>query len=388
MKDWILVNCGNVIDVRDGTHDSPKYVENGFPLVTSKNLINGKLSLNEVSHISQNDFENINKRSKVDIGDILYSMIGSIGNYALMEEEPNFAIKNVALFKFNNDQVFNKFFYHLLNSSSVKKQIENQQKGGTQKFVSLSILRNLEIPLPPLATQKKIAAILDAADAYRQKTKTLIDKYDQLAQSLFLDMFGDPYHNPKQWKWTTIKKITKIVKGITYSPEQVDNSGIIVLRSSNVQKGILDLKDLVRINKNVDEKFWVQRNDILMCNRNGSPKLVGKVAKIPEIVDNMTFGTFMTIVRSSYYEYLYSFFQTNAFRLQIKMQTTVAINQISIPLLENVKVPFPPIALQNQFAERIQLIEAQKQQAQASLQKAEDLFNSLLQRAFKGELVV
>ena len=123
-----------------------------------------------------------------------------------------------------------------------------------------------------------------------------------------------------------------------------------------------------------------------MCNRNGSEKLVGKVAKIPDHNEPMTFGTFMTIVRSPYYNYLFSFFQTEAFRRQIKMQTSVAINQISIPLLESVKVPLPPIELQNKFENFVKQVDKLKFEMEKSLKELEDNFSSLMQRAFKGEL--
>jgi type I restriction enzyme S subunit len=200
-------------------------------------------------------------------------------------------------------------------------------------------------------------------------------------------MFGDTFLNTKNFEMKQIKDVSKLVKGITYSPEQVNDEGIIVLRSSNIQNSKFDLKDIVRVNKSIDEKFLVKPNDILMCNRNGSERLVGKVAKIPNYEEQMTFGTFMTIVRSPYYNYLFSFFQTEGFRRQIKMQTTVAINQISIPLLESVKVPLPPIELQYEFSEFVNQTDKLKFAMEKSLKELENTFNSLMQKAFNGELV-
>ncbi len=170
-------------------------------------------------------------------------------------------------------------------------------------------------------------------------------------KSRFIEMFGDTFLNTKSFEMKQIKDITQIIKGVTYKPEQVSDKGIIVLRSSNIQNSKFDLNDIVRIDKEINEKFLVKYNDIIMCNRNGSERLVGKVAKIPMSSEQMTFGTFMTIIRSPYFNYLFNFFQTEGFRRQIKMQTSVAINQISIPLLESVKVPLPPMELQNKFAE-------------------------------------
>ena len=199
-------------------------------------------------------------------------------------------------------------------------------------------------------------------------------------------MFGDVFLNTKNFEMKQIKDIVTVVKGITYKPNQVNEEGTIVLRSSNIKGSKFDLNDIVRVNKKIDEKFLVEVNDILMCNRNGSERLVGKVAKIPEYNEPMTFGTFMTIIRSPYYNYLFTFFQTEAFRRQIKMQTSVAINQISIPLLESVKVPLPPIELQNQFADFVKQVDKLKFEMEKSLKELEDNFNSLMQKAFKGEL--
>lgn len=169
-------------------------------------------------------------------------------------------------------------------------------------------------------------------------------------QSRFVELFGDPIINPKGFPIRTIDEIAKLNKGITYAPEDVTDEGMIVLRSSNIKGNVFDLTDLVKIKKEISPEKFVHENDILMCNRNGSARLVGKVAMIPKLEENMTFGTFMTIIRSDIYNYLFTFFQTDAFREQIKFQTAVAINQISLPLLASVKVPLPPQELIDEFS--------------------------------------
>ena len=98
MKNWVVKKLGEVYDVRDGTHDSPKYVKEGYALITSKNLKNDSLNYDNVNYITEQDYISINKRSKVDVGDVLFAMIGTIGNPIVIKDEPDFAIKNVALF--------------------------------------------------------------------------------------------------------------------------------------------------------------------------------------------------------------------------------------------------------------------------------------------------
>lgn len=128
--------------------------------------------------------------------------------------------------------------------------------------------------------------------------------------------------------------------GLTYKPEDVvDEDGTIVLRSSNIQDGKLDFGDIVRVSCNVRDKLWVKENDILMCSRNGSAKLVGKTALISNLQENMTFGAFMTIIRTPYNGYLQYFFKSPMFRRQLNSSATTTINQITRSMLDNIDVP-------------------------------------------------
>ncbi len=135
---WKWVKLGDVVDVRDGTHESPKLISIGIPLVTSKNLKLNKIDFDNVSFISNEDHEKIKKRSGVNKGDILFSMIGTIGSLVIVDTDREFSIKNMALFKFDKNHS-NSFFYFILQSNFIKEQIESNQQGGIQKFVSLFV---------------------------------------------------------------------------------------------------------------------------------------------------------------------------------------------------------------------------------------------------------
>ena len=162
--DWEVVRLGDVCDVRDGTHESPKPTTEGKILITSKNLKGGKIDFLDSYHISLEDFEAINKRSKVEKYDILMSMIGTVGEVAFVDIEPNFAIKNVVLFKMDGNEKFSKFLFFFFQSSIGKKHILGSLSGSTQKYITLDFLRNLQIPLPPFTEQEKIAEILSEVD--------------------------------------------------------------------------------------------------------------------------------------------------------------------------------------------------------------------------------
>ncbi|MDO4467890.1 MAG: restriction endonuclease subunit S [Bacillota bacterium] len=174
---WKWVRMQSVLDVRDGTHDSPKYVKTGYPFVTSKNLVDGKICFDTCKYIAEEDFLKFNERSRVDDGDILMAMIGSIGKPVLVEgKNCEFSIKNVALIKFlENSNINNKYILLLL--SFFETYLKSQSTGGVQQFVSLSYLRNLPIPLPPIEEQARIVAKVD-------ELMEEIDEYEKIENQL------------------------------------------------------------------------------------------------------------------------------------------------------------------------------------------------------------
>ena len=186
--EWQEKQLGNVCDVRDGTHDSPKFYSTGKPLVTSKNLLaNGSLDLKNVNLITEEDYEQINKRSKVDVGDILFGMIGTIGNPVMVRSD-GYAIKNVALIK-QQYELLNCFLVYLLNSPYIVHKFSLLNAGNTQKFVALGQIRNLIVPVPSESEQRRIADCLASLDdliaAHSAKLDALKAHKRGLLQQLF-----------------------------------------------------------------------------------------------------------------------------------------------------------------------------------------------------------
>ena len=163
--EWEEELLGTVCDVRDGTHDSPQYYEMGYPLVTSKNVTGGKIDLTDCSLICEADFKKINERSKVDMGDIIMPMIGTVGNPVIVDIEPNFAIKNVSLIKFRADsRVLNTYIHALLQSDYFDDAVLSKVRGGTQKFISLGDIRKLKVLVPPIELQNQFADFANKVD--------------------------------------------------------------------------------------------------------------------------------------------------------------------------------------------------------------------------------
>lgn len=390
---WQWAEAGKVIDIRDGTHDSPKPVEVGIPLVTSKNLKNGKIDFSTCTNISAEDHEQISKRSAVDDGDILYAMIGTIGNPVIVQGDRDFSIKNVALFKFSNSQVFNRYFYHLLGSSLVTQQFEKNARGGTQKFVSLGNIRALQIPLPPLEEQQRIAAILDKADAIHQKRKQAIELADEFLRSVFLDMFGDPVTNPKGWDEQILKNIADIRSGVTKGKKVSPDNAVTLpyMRVANVQDGYLDLTSIqeITVSKKDAEKCKLLKGDILLTE-GGDPDKLGRGHVWSDELDNcihqnhifsVRVNDFDT-VRPKFLSALISSQRGKRYFLKVGKQTT-GIATINKTVLSEF-VPFiPPIELQDKYLKIVQRINENDLKEDSSYS---DFFNSLSQKAFSGQL--
>ena len=186
-----IVELGNVCDVRDGTHDSPKYHNEGYPLVTSKNICNGKIDFSTCNLIQKEDYDKINKRSKVEIGDILMPMIGTVGNPIIINTNNEFAIKNVALIKFkDNSVILNTFVKALLESDYFGRAVLSKTKGGTQKFISLGDIRKLELNLPPIELQNQFAAFVAQVDKSKFAVQKSLEKTQLLFDSLMQEYFG------------------------------------------------------------------------------------------------------------------------------------------------------------------------------------------------------
>lgn len=177
-------------NITDGTHNSPKKVLIGKPLVTSKHLKDGKILYEEANLISKEDFDKINERSKVFKWDILISMIGTVGELALVKEEPKFAIKNIGLFNIGDENLA-KWVYYSLKSSKGQEQILKNLRGSTQQYITLGELRNLEIWYPEIKKREKIVSILSSLDEKIELNRKINQNLEEIVQTLFKRWFID-----------------------------------------------------------------------------------------------------------------------------------------------------------------------------------------------------
>lgn len=287
---------GEITDVRDGTHASPHYVNSGFPLLTSKNISNGCINYHEVNYISEYDFHQINERSKVDVNDILMGMIGTIGNLALVQEKPNFAIKNVALIK-NTGSIDYRFLFQNLQTDYIERELSDNMDGGTQKFISLKKIRNLSITFPTLLNeQDKIGNLfhfLDSTITLHEEKKCQLERLKSaLLQKLFADENGNPAVRFKGFSeaWESRKLFDVIVKIIDFrgrTPKKMglnwSERGHLALSALNVKDGFIDFSTDAHYANEILYKKWMSGNELLkgqVLFTTEAP--MGNVAQVPD----------------------------------------------------------------------------------------------------------
>lgn len=286
-------------------------------------------------------------------------------------------------------QVFSKFVYYYLSGNM--NILENGFKGAGLKHISKDYLENIEISLPPFATQQKIAAILDQASTIVANNRAIVNKYDALTQSLFLDMFGDPVKNEKGWEKDNLNNVcSKITDGTHDTPERL-KEGIKFITGKHIRPFFIDYENSDYVTEEIHNEIFKRCNpefeDILYTNIGVNFATAAlNIVNYEFSMKNVALLKYNRIILNGYY--LTFLLNDENFKDRLKKAFGIGGAQqfLSLSNIKKVEIQIPPIDLQNQFAERVQAIDSQKQQAQLEFAKSEVLFQSLLQQAFKGEL--
>ena len=404
---WKWVRLGDCYDVRDGTHDTPKYVSTGVPLVTSKNLSNGMLDLSNVKFISLEDAKKIDERSKVDRNDILFAMIGTIGNPVIVDVEPNFCIKNMALIKYNKFMDTNYILYLLIKAQDDMKK---EAQGAVQSFVSLSFIRNFPIPLPPLAEQKRIVAKIEELeplvkqydkaetelsalnDSFPEQLKKSILQYaiqgklvaqdanDEPAEALYAQIQAEkqklikegkikkdkplppitddeiPFPIPPSWKWVRLKDIcSQITDGEHTTPKRVDKSLIPLLTAKNIRSGYITYDNVDYVDENTAKKCWERCNprinDIFMT-------CVGYIGRMSILKEQRSFVIVRSValIRSLkiYVDYLKYALEAPFSQMQMAIETKQTAQPcLYLNKINEIIIPLSPIAEQKRIVAKV-----------------------------------
>lgn len=245
--------------------------------------------------------------------------------------------------------------------------------GGLSPTINWKDLKELVFDLPSLEEQKVLADKLWAAYRVKESYRKLLAASDDMVKAKFNKMVLD-----KDWSTEKLPNIATYCIGLTYKPADVCEDGVVVLRSGNIQNAQIDLSDIVRVSTKIRENLFVRENDILMCSRNGSAQLVGKTALIPKLDEPMTYGAFMTVIRSDYNRYLALYFQTDAFRKQLSGAKSSVMNQVTQKMLDEIIVPIPDSRTIDELTRIATQAEVTKASLRRSIESIDCVIKSLI----------
>lgn len=340
------------------------YTGTGFP-IEFQGKKNGKYPFYKVSDISVSNTQqkiflddannyidefdlSILKGNLIPAGTIVFAKIGEalkLNKRAITSCEC--LIDNNVIGIKPDDNIINLlyFYYYLL-----KIDMLHYSESTTLPSVRKSTIEQIKVKIPPIDVQNKRVTILNICHKIIKNQVELIHNLDLLVKSRFVELFGDVVLNTLNWPLVKLSAIAEYRIGLTYKPEEVSSSGVAVLRSGNIQNSQLCYEDTIYVNSKVDPKLLLKKNDILMCARNGSQSLVGKVALIENDISNTTYGAFMMAISSKYYVYLFEYFRSQAFRRLISVGSTTTINQVTTRMLNSIVIPLPDLDTINRFA--------------------------------------
>lgn len=392
---WTDIKLKNEVDlVTKGTTPTSlgkSFTNNGIPFLRAQNVIDGKVRIgNDILYIDNETHNQQLSRSKIYKGDVLLTIAGTIGRTAIVNIENDGLNCNqaVAIIRIGGNKLDANYLCRFLASKNAIKQFNKGKVTATISNLSLTKIKNLNIPLPPLATQKKIAAILDAADEYRQKTKALLEKYDQLTQSIFLDMFGDPVRNEKGWEVMKLDQMGICERGKSkHRPRNAPE--LLGGEYPLIQTGdVSNSKGYISKYNSTYSEFGLKQSRLwpegTLCIT-----IAANIAKTGILEFDACFPDSIVGFKpnlkcnSIFIQHWMSFLQ----KIIEDKAPESAQKNINLKILRELDVICPPIEMQVKFKLIIDEINLNKRCLNKTTTKSENLFQSLLQKAFKGELV-
>lgn len=389
---WKTKELGEFAVTRGGSVNPAKYPDEVFDLLSIPAFDAGIVDVCRGKEIGSS-------KKCVEPNDVLVSkIVPHIRRCWIVPEKSNHRqIASGEWIQFRTTDLFPEFMRHFLVSDPFHSRFMQTISG-----VGGSLLRarpaevyKIQIPLPPLAEQKRIAGILDAADALRAKRRESLAQLDTLLQSTFLTLFGDPVANPMGWPTGSLGEVIKFgPQNGLYKPSKDYGSGTRILRIDGFYDGLVtDIGSLkrVRISEKECETYGLAADEIVI-NRVNSRKYLGKCAIIPSLDEPTVYESNMmrlsVDITRIHPRFLVEFLQTQFIKNQILTAAKDAVNQSSINQkdIKSFQILVPPLDLQNRFAAIVESVERQKARQRAHLAELDALFASLQSRAFSGEL--
>lgn len=390
MQQATNIRLGDICTFMNGGTPSksvPRYFAGNIPWITGADILDSVVK-SARSFITEEGIAN-SATNRVPAGTVLLVTRTSVGKVAIAGIELCYS-QDITALKPDLSKVTVDYLVQFLRTQEA--YFKRRSRGATIKGVTKAVLENLEIPLPPIAQQKRIAAILDKAEELRGLRRKALGELDAIVQSIFLEMFGDPVTNPKGWERKVCKSLcSRITVGIVVQPaSHYKEKGVPALRSLNIKQNWISMDNLVFFSQSDNEtklsKTRVKAGDVVLI-RTGQP---GTAAVIPDELDGVnTIDLLITTPRQDVVDsvYLCHFFNSSSGKqLVLSSQVGQIQKHLNVGILNESLVLLPPLSLQQEFARRVEAIEHLKATHRESLAQLDALFTSLQHRAFRGEL--
>ncbi|MCX4036819.1 restriction endonuclease subunit S [Aeromonas caviae] len=400
---WPMVKLEELAThIRNGVSVKQSPNAGGLKITRIETIAERKVNLNKCGYadLTENDYMDFRLKK----GDILISHINSeshLGKCAIFEEERNDIVHGMNLLSFRtNRKVEPKYLYYALSSDSFLMKLKKiTKKSVNQASFNVTSFKELDIPLPPLEEQKRIAAILDKADAIRQKRQQAITLADQFLRSVFLDMFGDPVTNPKEWDIYPLKKgITNITAGWSANGENhsCGDDEIGVLKISAVTSGIFKPNENKVVSSSSipsNKKLVLPRKGDLLFSRANTRELVGATCIVDSDYDNIFLPDKLWVINLNSNEllpeYVHMLIQHPKFKECLTSQATGSSGSmlnISKAKFEGTLAPYPSLDVQQRFKDIFWKVMTCNALTNDSKINFDNQFNALSQKAFSGQL--
>lgn len=380
--------------IRDGTHNTPPSMKIGVPVLSATHVKDGYLSYRTDRYASENELLLFRKRLHPKPGDVLITIVGTIGRTAIItEDRPLIFQRSVCVLRPKKGITDSAYLKYALEAEGVKKQLEREIHQVAQAGVYLEAINNITIPLPPLPEQQRIAAILQKADRVRRLRRYARSLSEGYLQSVFLEMYGDPATNPKGWDRFTLEELgTNFFYGTSEKCHD-QPAGLPVLRIPNILDEQIDLTNLkyAKLPDKEVEKLRLHIGDLIFVRTNGNPDYVGRCS-VFDIPGNYLFASYLICGRLDSKklmpEFVASFLRSSFGRRAMSpyIRTTAGQSNIGIEGLGQVPLIVPPMDFQKKFIDNVSSYRNVNRRQIESSRQAEHLFQSLLVRAFSGNL--
>ncbi|MFB5496516.1 restriction endonuclease subunit S [Enterococcus casseliflavus] len=316
-------------------------------------------------------------------GDILFGRRNTYLRRASIAPHDGIFSAHGMIFRPRIDVIDPDYFPFFISSNYFMDAAINISVGSLSPTVNWKTLKELEFNIPTLDKQKKTAELLKSINTTKEAYQELLFQSDELIKAKFTEMFDERFENNR----IKLNEIANPIIGLTYKPENKSEDGTLVLRSGNVQNGEMYIgDDIVRVKEvKIPEHKYIIPNDILMCSRNGSADLVGKNCIIRKVDEKMTFGAFMTVIRTEFPNFLFGFFQSDYFKTQLNNVGTTSINQITSKMLNEYEVVLPTVEEEKTFAVFLKQVEKSKYELKRAIQSTENLIKSMLYKELERE---